>query len=52
LSNNKDEKNFAKGVSHLFWRIVTYFEQSLNRYDDGRFCSPTSALSGTPEPCA
>jgi hypothetical protein len=36
LSNKEDEKDFAKGVSHLFWRILTYFEQSFNRYDDRR----------------
>jgi hypothetical protein len=31
LSDKEDEKNFAKGVSHLFRRILTYFEQSFNR---------------------
>ena len=31
LSNKEDKKNFAKGLSHLFWRILTYFEQSFNR---------------------
>ena len=36
LSNKQDEKDFAKGVSHLFRRILTYFEQSFNRYDDRR----------------
>ena len=30
LSNKQDEKDFAKGVSHLFWKILTYFEQSFN----------------------
>jgi len=43
LSDKQDEKDFTKGPSHLFWRIVTHFEQSLNRYDDRRFRSPTSA---------
>ena len=37
LSNKQDKKDFTKGVSHLFWRILTYFEQSLNRHDDRRF---------------
>jgi hypothetical protein len=31
LSNKKDKKNSANGVSHLFRRILTYFEQSFNR---------------------
>jgi len=30
LSNKKDEQNFAKGASHLFRKILTYFEQSFN----------------------
>jgi hypothetical protein len=30
LSNKQDEQDFAKGVSHLSWRILTYFEQSFN----------------------
>ena len=37
LTNKQDEKDFTKDVSHLFWRILTYFEQSLNRHDDRRF---------------
>ena len=37
LSNKQDEKDFPKGVSHLLWRILTYLEQSFNRYDDRRF---------------
>ena len=36
LSNKNDEKNSAKGVSHLFQRILTYLEQSFNRLDDRR----------------
>ena len=31
LSNKEDEKNFARDLSHLFWRILTYLEQSFNR---------------------
>jgi len=30
LSNKKDEQDFAKGVSHLFRKILAYFEQSFN----------------------
>jgi len=30
LSNKQDEQDFAKGVSHLFLRILTRFEQSFN----------------------
>jgi hypothetical protein len=30
LSNKQDEQDFAKGVSHLSWRILTYFDQSFN----------------------
>ena len=37
LSHNEDEKDFAKGVSHLFRRILAYFEQAFNRSDDRRF---------------
>jgi hypothetical protein len=31
LSDKEDEKSFAKGVSHLFQRILIHFEQSFNR---------------------
>jgi len=34
LVNKQDEQNFAKGASHFFGRILTYFEQSFNRYDN------------------
>jgi len=30
LSNKQNEQDFAKDVSHLSWRILTYFEQSFN----------------------
>ena len=30
LCNKQNEKDFAKDVSHLSWRILTYFEQSFN----------------------
>jgi hypothetical protein len=30
LSNKQDKKNFAKGVLHLFGRILTYVQQSFN----------------------
>jgi len=30
LSNKQNEQDFAKGVSHLSWRILTYFDQSFN----------------------
>jgi hypothetical protein len=30
LSNKQGEQNFAKGVSHLSWRILTCFGQSFN----------------------
>ena len=34
LPDQQDEKDFVKGVSHLFRKILTYFEQSFNRYDN------------------
>ena len=36
MSNKQDGKNFAKAVSHLFWRTLIDFEQSFN-------CSLTNA---------
>jgi hypothetical protein len=40
LSNKQDEKDFAKDVSHLSWRILTYFDQSFN--------DPTRKVEQTP----
>jgi hypothetical protein len=42
LSNKQDEQNLAKGVSHLSWRILTYFEQSFN--DPTRKVEPARPL--------
>ena len=43
LSNKQDEKDFAKGVSHLSWRILPYFKQSFNpRRNTGLMaCAPS-----------
>jgi hypothetical protein len=42
LSNKQDEQNLAKSVSHLSWRILTYFEQSFN--DPTRKVEPARPL--------
>jgi hypothetical protein len=42
LSNKQNEQDFAEDVSHLSWRILTYFDQSFN--DPTRKVEPARPL--------